>query len=324
MKLKKLLVIVLSFVCISLFSGCAEIQYIRTVDDFGAVLDRIVVDLDTDELKAKYNNDITFNNAFRKLKDEIHTDFQLYEKAVNEWKSTFKYNENLYNLVNQGITMFITHNFESPDVDVMTLEIKFSNSGLFLLFYGSEVTYNGKPLQVESIMKKDFGPYVSDDVVKELQNYTPFLYKQNIVESESFTKDLESETYLKSNTKSYFDRYKDEMNFGELFTVEDVDFSTIYASTNERLYTNAEDVLFESGLYHHYWSLDQDSSMKFYGVVPNLTSWYLIALAIAVVVIIGLLLYCKKDVVFKKIVKLRASQKPENDFDDDDDLGGNK
>lgn len=321
MKLKKLMIVVLMFVSVTLFCGCADIQYIRTVDDYGAVLDRIIVELDEKEIKEKYDNDITFVSAFRNLKDSIHKDFQTYEKAVNEWKETFTFDAGLYNLVNEGITMFITHN--EANTNVLSFEIRFANQGLFMLFYGTEVTYNGEPLQVDSIMTRDLGPYLNDDVVEDLQNYTPFLYKQSLVESESFISNVETEQYFKSNKISYFDKYSNYLHFGEIFDIDDVEFSQIYATTDERLYTNSEDVMVNAGLYHHYWSVDSNSSLKFYGVIPNITSWYLIALAIALVVIVSIFIYCKKDVVIKKMAKLKMKQKPESEFtDEDNDLNG--
>ena len=320
MKLKKLMIVLLMFVSVTLFCGCAEIQYIRTVDDMVAVLDRIVIEFDEEELKRRYNNDITFRSEYADLKNKIHSDFQTYENAVKEWKKTFSYNAELYNLVNEGITMFVTHN--EQNTNILSFEIRFANQGLFMLFYGTEVTYNGEPLKADSIMTRDFGPYLNDDVVADLKDYTPFLYKQAVVESESFIADVENEQFFKSNKTSFFDKYSNYLNFGKMFSIEDVEFSQIYASTDDRLYTNADDVMVNAGLYHHYWSVDGDSSLKFYGIVPNITSWYLIALAIAVIVIISILLYCKRDVVKKKLANLKMKQKSESEFTDDNDLSG--
>lgn len=317
MKFKSFIAIICMLISVTLFCGCAEVQYIRTVDDLGAVLDRIIVEFDEKELKEKYNNDITFKSAYDNLKQNIHDDFQTYEKAVNEWKKTFSYNAELYNLVNEGITMFLTHN--EQNTNMITFEIRFANQGLFMLFYGTEVTYNGQPLQVDSIMTRDLGPYLNDDVKADLQSYTPFLYKQSIVESESFIAGVKEEQYFKSNTTSYFDKYSKFLHFGEIFSIDDVDFSQIYASTDDRLYTNSHDVMVDSGFYHHYWSVDEKSNLKFYGVIPNITPWYLIALAIAIIVVTAIFIHCNKEAVVKKLAKLKLKQKPESEFTDDEE-----
>jgi len=317
LRFKSFIAIICMLISVTLFCGCAEVQYIRTVDDLGAVLDRIIIEFDEKKLKEGYGNDITFRSAYSDLKQKIHDDFQTYEKAVNEWKQTFSYDAGLYNLVNDGITMFLTHN--EQNTNLITFEIRFANQGLFMLFYGTEVTYNERPLQVDSIMTRDFGPYLNDDVKADLQSYTPFLYKQGLVESESFISGVEEEQYFKSNTTSYFDKYSNYLHFGEIFSIDDVKFSQIYASTDERLYTNSDDVLVEAGLYHHYWSVDKDSNLKFYGVIPNITPWYLIALGLAIIVVTIIFIYCNREKVIKKITNLKMKQKSENEFTDEDE-----
>ena len=81
MRVKKLIVmLVLIIVSVCTFAGCAEVEFIRTVDSYYTIMDKFVITLDKNKLGANYNT----------VKEAIHEDMITFRNYVYSWVDSFQ------------------------------------------------------------------------------------------------------------------------------------------------------------------------------------------------------------------------------------------
>jgi len=125
MKFKRLSII-FCFLFIVIFSGCANVQFSRTINENGSIVDAVAVTLDLDELKkANYDTDTVIAFIEQKMNgylSNIITSFKIREDNLDEIVKL---------TVLQNITSLVYH----KDNIVVAL-LKFKNYGTFKYFYG--------------------------------------------------------------------------------------------------------------------------------------------------------------------------------------------
>lgn len=297
----------LILICCTFFLfGCAEVQYIRKIDDNGAVLDSIIIELDEDKILS---SGVSMEN-YETFLNEVISDTRVYETAVNNWKIQFSYNIDLYKIVNEGIKVRVLGLEYYTQTKKIIVETYFSSTALFYLFYGKDVTYEGELVNIESIMIRDYGGLlITDDLNNEIlrEDYSPFLYKTNIVKTFPYNSDIENEKFITQNNKSYFDKYNELLYFEDLFDISDVNFSQIVSVTNDRLYTNSDDVYVDGvGFINHFWDFNNNmhtNQLEFYYLMANRSVWYMLAFGISIIAVTIILIVAKiKNLKIGKVV----------------------
>lgn len=290
MKAKKIVTtLVLMIVALVSLCGCAKIEYIRTVDGYGVIIDKLVVSLDENKIE---NTGKTADEICSKIQD----DFKKFETMVGEWKKSFSQNEAYTEIAKKLETGIKVNRSNAGGNKELTLSIEFSNWQMFGLFYGF-VTIGGQ--EVEGAMT-DVGPFLSNLLLGKYgtSDMGIFLYKYSRVTDAGFInnlQNLDSEQSLTFNDAFDFQTLsKDYLNFtNNSYDINDLDIVQIFAYPDERLYSNCdEDEVFESqnldGLNMMYWNLsdkDGDYQMEIYKVAPKPTAWYVVALVVSALVV---------------------------------------
>lgn len=305
MKTKKIITtLVLMLVALVSLCGCAKMEYIRTVDGYGVIIDKLVVSLDESKINKA-------GKSLEEVANKISSDFDNFIIMVGNWKENFNDSESyseLYEKLKTGIKVS-RNNIRNKE---LTLSIEFSNWQMFGLFYGF-VTVGGQ--EVVGAMN-DIGPFLSNLLLGQYgtSDMGIFLYKYSRVTDEGFIKNLQNKyadddsTFISTNYADYnfnfTNLYNDYRNFtNNSYDINDLDIVQIFAYPDERLYSNCdEDEVFESqnldGLNMMYWNLsdkDDDYQMEIYKVAPKSTAWYVVALVISAVVVAILIIRMAKN-----------------------------
>ncbi len=299
MRSKKIITtLVLMLVALVSLCGCAKIEYIRTVDGRGVIIDKLVVTLD----ESKINKS---QKTLDEVSSKISQDFNDFIVMVGDWKESFNNNETyseLYERLKTGIK--VTR--ENTSAKELTLSIEFSNWQMFGLFYGF-VTVGGE--EVDGAMT-DVGPFLSNLLLGKYgtSDMGIFLYKYSRVTDEGFIKNLQSldgeQSLTFNNTFDFQTLYNDYRSYtNNSYDIDDLEIVQIFAYPDERLYSNCDEkVVYESqnlnGLNMMYWNLsdkDDDFQMELYKVAPKTTAWYVVALVISAIVVSILILRIGKN-----------------------------
>ncbi len=296
--MKKILGFLILSISVFLFSGCASVQHLRTYESEGAIIDKFVVELDSDfELIVK--------NAEKRttIKNSIRAEFSKFEEVYDEWKAQFIVDTTLFTKINNGIQLENKNYTKQNGVIVYELTLFFKSKDLFEFFYSDNSTYNvgafshlvtgGERGEVEVEPLNDF--LLAYDLQKD-NSILPFAA---LVKSEN------------NKSMSLYNYYY-ELGRGTVAPTEldfsGISISQIFSTNIERLYANADDTITENGYTSFYWDLtnkNADFVLKVYNVRPNSTSWYYLGLGISLAIVVVLLyIHFKDKGSSEKIVKL--------------------
>lgn len=251
------LIIVLS--CIFILSGCANIEYQRLVDDFGQILDKITIEVDSTKLPDSVNVDHLMQN----IESDI---IKYYLYPMNQILVEFeqKYPTEYHELRQQfSVSEIIKSNKDG--IYKLSVEIVFANSDVMALMYGYDTS-------------EDDG---DESSLVETKSFFIKKYEQT---SDNVFGDI---TLLQFNGTNLYDKYREYV--GEEFDASDITLTQIYGTTDTRMHTNADQTLDFGGFTCHLWEFngaDSSGVLKFYYLSPNTTGWYVLALIITFVSVI--------------------------------------
>lgn len=295
---KMLLTVALIFVAMFSLCGCASVQYIRTIDGNGAIMDKLVVSLDESEINKS-------GTTLTQVKSYILEDFGDFKEHIDSWKGHFDVGEypELALRLETGITVNI-----SETKNELTFSVEFSDWQMFGLFYGI-VTVDGQ--EFEKAMT-DVGPFLSSMLLGEYGtgDMGIFLYKYSRVDDEGFIKNLQNvEGDENLDFTTLYNNYRALTN--NHYDLSDLEISQIFTYPDTKLYGNADESEIYGGLNLMYWNLsdkDDDFKMEIYKVAPKTAPWYGVALIVATVVVVILLFRIRKNAKNKVTVRVTKEE----------------
>jgi len=280
-------------ISIFLIFGCASIEYQRVTDDYGKIVDKIVIELDEHKLSKQLSHD-----KINALKNDIKIDIDNYVFALKRAK---------YELIKNNVDTKL--DFEEGIIIESTGWVReFDNKSKIIC----QITYlnstylekiNGSDNAEEGEVKND-----SATIVKNLFISKYMMYSDNVF---SGMEDMSG-----VDGKNYFDYYSS--NYGE-FGVDDIQLSQIYGTTDSRLKSNADYTQQIDGINYHLWEIGTQNEeyktiqLSYYYRTAVGAGWYILALALSIALAIFLILYY---IVKIKPNKYKAKIKIENFIND--------
>ena len=275
MKIKKLLCCIILLLCTCVFAGCANVEYQRRIDDLGQILDKITVELDYDKLSSKGLSDEQIISLLDVVKNDIDDNFANIVKSnlsfIQQTNPALFYAIRPYIQLNDSVTRII---------DPATKTYKVSYEILFK---------NGTQYTASEIMEYAYGATGDDDDSEssggmETQK-SDFLTKY-VQKSSNFFGDVTKTTF---NGQNVYEKYQTLCpQFGE----DDITLTQIYGSTNYRLKSNADVVDTIEGYKCHLWEMSiskaKEFELEFYYLSPTTSSWYILALALSMSLVVAL------------------------------------
>lgn len=296
MKYKKyLLSFLILIISVVTFSGCANIEFVRKFDGSSEIFDRLVIELDKDELES-FGYDL--KDTMTIINEDLN-DIRLY---VEDWKKSFFEVEGLENvakMVSTGIKVSI----DKPTTNRIYMTVVFSDIKMFGLFYGyttiEEYEYNKA--------MTDVGPFIDKIISNDYstEKYGIFLYKSAIVKNGGILDSLQD---FEVNGVNYYNKYRKEFNYD--YNLEDVEFYEMFTYPDDRLYSNADDSEVNKGLSIYRWSLsdkDDNFEMILYKLSPNASAWYILALVVSILVVVVLSVIVIVNRINKKNLKKQVN-----------------
>lgn len=245
--LKKLLLcLMLTFVVI-FASGCASIQYQRTVYDNGTILDAVSVKLDNEEITNKGFN-------IEKVKSDVKLKMQQY---LNSMVTTFmNRNDGLLQIEKISVCNNLTTKV-SENENYIIASIEFRNYNTFKYFYGLHLT-------------EDSG---NDN--------------ENVVENFLFNKNLSTGKTIFSGKDAEFITNEFVSYFNGNFSIEDCDLSYVFGTPENKLHSDSDYTFTEDGVNYHQWILNsKDDTITTYTYQMKPVNWYILALVLTFVFIL--------------------------------------
>lgn len=299
MRAKKiLLTIALIFVAMFSLCGCASVQYLRTINGNGSIVDKLVISLDESKINKA-------GSTLTQVKSYINADFISFKEHIDSWKGYFDVGEypELALRLETGITV---HTTETQNE--LTFSVEFSDWQMFGLFYGI-VTVDGQ--EFEKAMT-DVGPFLSEMLLNEYGtgDLGIFLYKYSRVEDQGFIKNLqnvENDEYVDFTT--LYNNYRALTN--NHYDLSDIEISQVFTYPDTKLYGNADESEEYKGLNFMYWNLSdkgEDFKMEIYKVAPRVVPWYVVALVVATGVVVFLLFRIRKNAKNKVTVRVTKEE----------------
>lgn len=282
MRFKKILtILILLFVSITTFCGCADIEFIRAIDASNTIIDKLVISLNESDINKGGE---TLSTVMR----SIDNDMVLFRNKVDNWKHReFDAYPDLLQRVSEGIKVEVSQ----PKNNEISVAIEFSDWDMFGLFYGYAVAQDfeyDKALQ-------DYGPFINDLINSDYEpnSYGMFIVKYSILKSAGIGGNIQN---FEQNGVNYYEKYKNM--FVGRYDINDVSVSQIFAYPDDRLHSNADAHEVEGDLMLLRWDLSsksQDFEMSIYKITANPTAWYILALILSAVatIIITIVIYKK-------------------------------
>ena len=304
MKARKILTtIILIFVAVFSFWGCASIQMVRAIDSSGTIIDRLVIDLD----ESKINKS---GKTVAEVKSAIKNDIISFRQYVASWKTQFtieEYPELALSLEN-GITINDTETGNQ-----LSIAIEFSNWQMFGLFYG---IVNLEGHEYEKALN-DVGPFLSQLLLGQYEttDMAVFLYKYSHIEDAGFIKNLQALPEGEDNDFSVlYEKYRKMTN--NYYDVDDLNISQIFAYPDDKLYGNADEIEYAGDLTMMMWDLsnkDETFKMEIYKLGPQAVHWYVLALVISAVVVIAIMIKLSTNAAKNKVTVHITKEEVEKD-----------
>lgn len=287
MKRNKFFSILLIIICMIIFTGCANVEYQRITDDTGRIIDRLVVEINEEDLLKKISQD-----KVNELKDDINNDIKAYVFSVKQARDYLHSTNTDPNLnYHDGITIENTGwtVVEGTTYRIM-IQMVFENSTYLEKLYGSSDNEENSPNEIISNLFISKYVMYSDNVFKNME-----------------------ETSGGVDNKNYFDYYSNK--YGE-FTIKDMNLTQIYGTTDKRLKSNADYVEIIEGINYHLWEIDTENAgyktmqLSYYYRTAVGTGWYILALgisiALAILLIIVYIIKARKDNMYKEKVRIET------------------
>jgi len=272
---KKIIALIILFVSIVTFSGCANADYVISFYNDGRISERFSVELNVNAITlAGYNYD--------EVKNEILSYFNTVR--ISLINSFLSYNNDLLPTERS----LILNNIQAPNVENNIISINFMYDNMGTKYTGYQ------------IYKLFYGVNDEDDDESNVVVEDNLFFLKTTTKTTSIYGGMETSN-LRTTLLEYFANYE---NANLIFTDDDVNFTYSYAHNSSKIYSNADKVYTTySGLKVHEWEISSENyseEIEFYQYQIISTWWYVLALAITVLFIIGALLYYfitkKKDV----------------------------
>ena len=291
MKLKNILtvmfIVCMSFMCLA---GCANVEFVRMVDSYHAIMDKFIVTLDKSKLGSQYAS----------VRNAVYDDMLNFRNYVIDWIKLFEndYPET-YLTLSEGIVCQDVANKDNE----LSITLQFSNTYCFGMFYGLVVD---DEIEYTKAMT-DKGPFVSHMLMQEYdtEGMGLFLYKYSLVNAKSFLDDAKN-FVIEGIGTNYYHKYNEIISG---YSIDDLNVSQVFAYPDDRIYSNADEKEVSDGFSFLYWDLsdkDKDFQMSIYKIAPEVAVWYISGLIISVVTIILLFIVLnrkRKNTIEVKITK---------------------
>lgn len=258
MKRLKYLSLILVLSCVVLLAGCANIEYQRLVDDFGQILDKITVEIDSSKLAS----DINAETLVEWVKTDLRNDYvrpMEYRLLQYQYAHPTEYHE-FREKVRIGEPVASLDN----GVYKISVETVFASSDVMRYLYGYDAS-------------------TSDDSSGLTESKT-FFIKKYTQTSDNVFGDI---TQIEFNGENLYQKYAGYV--GDEYDASDITLTQIYGSSDSRMHTNATETIDYNGFTCHLWEFSGDNSsgkLMFYYVTANPTGWYVLALAITAVTVL--------------------------------------
>lgn len=259
---KYLKVFILIFCCLCL-CGCANIEYQRVTDDTGQIMDKFTIELDKREIVGRIGE-----TRYLELKEDIKHDVEEYVSAIQNRITTLQREMGGMMDFQSNVSATSSKWYSvSSTTDQIFVQVNYANSEYYRNIHN--ISNEGGDSNNGEIVSNWF---VSKYIIKTENAF------DNI-------EDLEA-------GHNYYDFYTGK--YGE-FDMSEVGLTQIYGTTDDRLKSNADYVENIDGITYHLWEIDsKDAGYKtceltYYYLTAVGTGWYVVALALSVVLALVLI-----------------------------------
>lgn len=294
MKKLKCLSLIMILSCIFVFAGCANIEYQRTVDDYGQILDKLTIEIDESKLKSDTNVDDLIDNVKHDIKtyyiDPILFRVELYKlqnpTTFHDFQKLFDISDIIYS--------------KTGTMHKVSVEILFGSSEVMYYLYGYDISDDD----------------ATDSSMTETKNFFIKKYTQT---TDNVFGDV---TTIEFGGVNLFEKYQGKV--GDEYNENDITLTQIYGTTDSRLHSNADETTTLNGITYHLWEFngaDASAQLMFYYITANATGWYALAIALTLVilvVIVAIYIVDKKKNKYKSKVVVDTQNSVEFDQNEDD------
>lgn len=273
--------------------GCASIESIRVINPDYSIMDKLVITLDESKLNKA-------GKSLDEVRNSVKSDLETFRSRVYDWLGTFETMgySNVGLILKDGISCEIPEQLKKNELSIV---LNFGGVEYFRIFYGlktvTEELQDAMSDENYSKAIEDVGPFVAsmcnDDYKTEGMGL--FLYKYYMFSDSGLLAKME-DFKLDENSQTYYEKYNTMTNY----TLNDVEVSQIFAYPDDRIRSNADEVVVLDGMTLMQWDLSEkgaDFEMDIYYVAAQTFSWYILGLLLSLlaVVVLYVVLKIKKD-----------------------------
>lgn len=265
------------FCCISLllvscflFCGCAEVSYSVIVDSNGKIEQAFQVDLDKTAIE---NAGYTFASAKQKVLSKMQT-------VVSNQNTKIMYYA--ISIDATPSTCGVKCELVEVDEDTFYAYMSYENDAVFRSFN----TYASGGSS---------GSSEDDDNDTRTQIVKGLFYNKIITFNKTVYYNLQNSEFAQ-DMLALFDGSQENTT---AFTLSDVKYNFYYGVPTNKLYSNANETYSQNGTTIHHWVFDADNlnqEIATYQIVINPVVWYLVAIALTLLVLFVLIVV----IIFKK------------------------
>ncbi len=272
---KRLLSVLILICCMFVMCGCANMEYLRVVDDNGQIMDKFTLELDRKDIISKIGT-----TRYDELQKDIKLDLKNYTDNINnrrlELQREYGGQKDFLNGVGVAVSEWFALN---ATTDQIFVQVNYASIEYYKLINN-----------------------ISDDGSKEDNNeiVSNWFVSKYIIKATNTFSNLEE----LGGEDNYFDYYTG--HYPE-FSMDDVNLTQIYGTTDSRLKSNADYVEKIEGINYHLWEIDAKNGayktceLSYYYLTAVGTGWYIIALALSIALAgILIVVYVVKTVKAKK------------------------
>lgn len=272
---KQFLSVLILIVCMFAMCGCANMEYMRVVDDNGQIMDKFTIELDKKEITSKIGA-----VRYAELKEDIRIDLKNYTDNLIDRRLVLQREYGGQKDFLNGVGIAVSEWFAlDSNTDQIFVQLNYASLEYYKLINGIS----------DEVQTEDDSEIVSNLFVSKY-----------IIKTANTFGNLEQ----LGGDENYFDYYTG--HYPE-FSMNDVNLTQIYGTTDLRLKSNADYVEKIEGINYHLWEIDsKDGAYKtcelsYYYLTAVGTGWYIIALALSLVLAIILVtVYVVKGIKAKK------------------------
>lgn len=271
------LIVVLS--CIFLFAGCANIEYQRLVDDFGQILDKITVEIDSTKLPSEKVNTVV--DMVKGDLIEYYVEPMEYRLRLFQYEHPTEYHELIELIKLKGPNVSL-----EDGIYKISVEVIFPSSDVMAYMYGYDTSNSSN----------------DDNGFTETKNMFIKKYSQT---TDNVFGDI---TQIEFSGENLYQNYVEYV--GEEYDAGDITLTQIYGSSDDRMRTNATETIDYNGYSCHLWEFSGDDTsgkLVFYYLTANPTGWYILAICltvVAVTIIVGCYYFKKRKNKYKSKIKV--------------------